>query len=241
MSWILDECNKHSKKAEPIMDRANQILNDYDELYRIMSSQGGAGTFSKLVTALRSSVKEYDRKRMWLEHYATCFDTTGYRISYSGSDPLRINAANEYNTRQMQHDHDESKKQTRAVVDADMALHDVERALKNVETFLSTKRLSAYYQKKEEEKRIAAEEAAKKEAQEAAEKKAEEKKANIGCGISLAITFVTFVALVVLFGKPSWWIIILSLAVGFIVFLVFPVKSSPKDSKTQENEQNLDK
>ena len=223
------------------MDRANQILNDYDELYRIMSRQGGAGTFSKLVTALRSSVKEYDRKRMWLEHYATCFDTTGYRISYSGSDPLRINAANEYNTRQMQHDQDESKKQTRAVVDADMALHDVERALKNVETFLSTKRLSAYYQKKEEEKRIAAEEAAKKEAQKAAEKKAEERKANIGCGLSLASAFVTFVALVVLFGKPSEWMIFDSFVIGLIAYLFFPGKSSKKDTKNKENEQNSDK
>jgi len=241
MSWIHDEYDKHSKKAKPIMDRANSIINDFDELYGIISNQGGADKFSELVTKLKNTISEYSHKRTMFVHYATSFNTTGYRISYSGSDPLRINAANEYNTRQRQHDQDELKKQTSAVVDADMALHDVERALKNVETFLSTKQLSAYYQKKEEEKRIAAEEAAKKEAQEAAEKKAEEKKANIGCGISLAITFVTFVALVVLFGKPSWWIIILSLAVGFIVFLVFPVKSSPKDSKTQENEQNLDK
>lgn len=241
MSWIHDEYDKHSKKAKPIMDRANSIINDFDELYGIISNQGGADKFSELVTKLKNTISEYSHKRTMFVHYATSFNTTGYRISYSGSDPLRINAANEYNTRQRQRDQDELKKQTSAVVDADMALHDVERALKNVETFLSTKQLSAYYQKKEEEKRIAAEEAAKKEAQEAAEKKAEEKKANIGCGISLAITFVTFVALVVLFGKPSWWIIILSLAVGFIVFLVFPVKSSPKDSKTQENEQNLDK
>lgn len=241
MSWIHDEYDKHSKKAKPIMDRANSIINDFDELYGIISNQGGADKFSELVTKLKNTISEYSHKRTMFVHYATSFNTTGYRISYSGSDPLRINAANEYNTRQMQHDQDESKKQTSAVVDADMALHDVERALKNVESFLSTKQLSAYYQKKEEEKRIAAEEAAKKEAQEAAEKKAEEKKANIGCGISLAITFVTFVALVVLFGKPSWWIIILSLAVGFIVFSVFPFKSSPKDSKTQENEQNLDK
>ena len=226
MSWIHDEYDKHSKKAKPIMDRANSIINDFDELYGIISNQGGADKFSELVTKLKNTISEYSHKRTMFVHYATSFNTTGYRISYSGSDPLRINAANEYNTRQRQHDQDELKKQTSAAVDADMALWDVECALKNVETFLSTKRLSAYYQKKEEEKRIAAEEAAKKEAQKAAEKKAEERKANIGCGLSLASAFVTFVALVVLFGEPSWETNILSLAVGIIVFCLGQNKSA---------------
>ena len=31
MSWIHDEYDKHSKKAKPIMDRANSIINDFND------------------------------------------------------------------------------------------------------------------------------------------------------------------------------------------------------------------
>ena len=199
MSYVLDACKEHMNKFGPIMKKADTLLKDAEEIKGYLDSSESISQFNSLIRKLEATIPEAERAQNTLAHRATRFDTTGYRVSYSGNDPLRINAADEYNKRQREHDDKERKDNISAVVKANSTLEKVEKALNDVEKFLESYKVLLepyYYKKKEEErKKIEAEKEAERKAKAVADKQEQDAEIAVGVGVFVGVVF--FIVLVI--------------------------------------------
>ena len=236
MSYITEAFKQHKQRETQIMERVNNILNDYQEIYDIISNEGNTEQFISLVNTLKGTIPEKDKTYRTLINRATRFDTTGYRVSYSGNDPLRINAADDYNRKQREHDAKEINDDKKAKIEADKALKKVEAALVAVEKFLKDyeTELAPYYQRKKEEKRQKVLEEARAEAEKRqAEKLIKDKKKKvriISAIISLCLTIALFFipvfgklmldnfSILIIFGLLCWF--------GIVYYIVWLIVSA---------------
>ena len=214
MSYILGSYQAYSQRKKSIMERVDPILNDYQEIYDLIASEGNAEQFSSLVNFLKQKVLENNEAQETLTRRALSLNTTGYnRVTYSGNDPLRINAADDYNRKQREREDKESEDNINASVKAEMALNKVESALVAVEKFLKDyeTELAPYYQKKKEEK-VLAEARAESEKREAENKINDKKKKAriISAIITLCLTVALFFIYPFLFAElGDYWVAVL--------------------------------